>query len=157
MYVLCASDWLHGYSNRQLSDSELRQRDIFLGGSCGSTTWREDIAIPMLRKQGISYFNPQLPEWSMRYIPLEAAVKDSCSLLLYVITPDTRGITSMLEVGQPSSRLCRILVTLLRFSLHFQASHFIGQGCNVVLCIQHMELGVEVDGERVRRGDPTLL
>jgi hypothetical protein len=92
-------NWMHGYPVRSASDTELRQRDIFLGGSCGMTTWREKIAIPMLKKEGLSYFNPQLPEWSMRYIPLEAAVKDSCRLLLYVITPDTRGITSMLEVG----------------------------------------------------------
>ena len=50
------------------------------------------------RKHGISYYNPQLPEWSTHYIPLEAAIKDKCRVLLYVITDDTRGITSMLEV-----------------------------------------------------------
>ncbi|ELU06794.1 hypothetical protein CAPTEDRAFT_221758 [Capitella teleta] len=117
-------NWIHGYQVPSPSNSELRQRDLFLGGSCGFTTWREDIAIPMLKKEGMSFFNPQLPEWSMRYIPLEAAVKDSCCLLLYVITPDTRGITSMLE-----------------------ASHFIGQGCQVVLCIQPMQYGVQIEGE----------
>ena len=50
------------------------------------------------RKYGVSFFNPQLPEWSTRYIPLEAAVKDTCSLLLYVISDETRGISSMIEV-----------------------------------------------------------
>ena len=50
------------------------------------------------RKYGISFFNPQLREWNAHYIALEAAVKDSCQLLLYVITANTRGITSMIEV-----------------------------------------------------------
>ncbi|KAH9633987.1 hypothetical protein HF086_001189 [Spodoptera exigua] len=32
--------------------------EVFLGGSCNPTTWRSDIAIPMLKKMGITYFNP---------------------------------------------------------------------------------------------------
>ena len=51
------------------------------------------------RKQGISYYNPQLAEWSTHYIPMEASVKDNCQILLYVVSPVTRGITSMLEVS----------------------------------------------------------
>lgn len=31
---------------------------VFLGGSCNPTTWRVDIAIPMLKKMGITYYNP---------------------------------------------------------------------------------------------------
>ena len=59
--------------------------------------------MPAFRKSGLSYYNPQMNEWSTRYIPLEAAVKDSCRLLLYVITDDTRGVTSMLEVRTRAS------------------------------------------------------
>jgi hypothetical protein len=54
------------------------------------------------RKHGLSCYNPQMKEWSTRYIPLEAAVKDSCRLLFYVISLDTRGIASMLEVFTPA-------------------------------------------------------
>ena len=99
------TDWLRGVPSldndpmRAIADTPARHRDVFLGGTCGASTWREDIAIPAFRKRGISYYNPQMPEWSTRYIPLEAAVKDSCRLLLYVITGDTRGVTSMLEVS----------------------------------------------------------
>jgi len=52
------------------------------------------------RKRGISFYNPQLEGWSTHYIPLEAAVKDCCRLLLYVISEDTRAMTSMIEVRQ---------------------------------------------------------
>jgi len=46
----------------------------------------------------VSFYNPQLEGWSTHYIPLEAAVKDCCRLLLYVISEDTRAMTSMIEV-----------------------------------------------------------
>ena len=52
----------------------------------------------VFRKHGISFYNPQMEDWNTHYIPLEAAVKDGCRLLLYVITDDTRAMTSMLEV-----------------------------------------------------------
>jgi len=52
----------------------------------------------LCRRHGISYYNPQLEGWNTHYIPLEAALKDSCRLLLYVITEDTRAMTSMIEV-----------------------------------------------------------
>lgn len=67
-----------------------------------------------------------MEDWNMHYIALEAAVKDSCRLLLYVITDDTRAMTSMLEAG-----------------------HFIGQGCNIVLCIQDLQNGAHIDHEKL--------
>jgi hypothetical protein len=118
-------EWIHGQTSTKPED-ELRQRDVCLGGTCGSTTWREDIAVPLLRKHGISSFNPQLADWNTHYIPLEAAHKDNCKILLYVVTADTRGITSMLEAG-----------------------HYIGQGCNVVLCLQNLKYGIVIDGEKL--------
>jgi len=30
-----------------------------------------------------------------------------------------------------------------------EAAHYIGQGCNVVLCIQHLKQGVIIDGEKL--------
>ena len=63
-----------------------------------SDLWYLKACLYFNRKQGISYYNPQLPEWSTHYIPMEASVKDNCQILLYVISPLTRGITSMLEV-----------------------------------------------------------
>ena len=31
---------------------------VFLGGSCNPTSWRKDIVIPRLLKEGISFYNP---------------------------------------------------------------------------------------------------
>ncbi|XP_066993493.1 uncharacterized protein raw isoform X2 [Anabrus simplex] len=90
-------------------------RDVYLGGSCRNTTWREDIAIPILKKNGLTYFNPQLCQWSKRLIPIEAAAMDNSYVLLFVITNTTRSLASMA-----------------------MAAHYIGMNCNVVLCVQQL-------------------
>ncbi|XP_077986085.1 uncharacterized protein LOC144440573 [Glandiceps talaboti] len=123
---LCS--WL--FSN-QIKDDIYREspsmkRDIFLGGSCSTSTWREDIAIPLFRKQGITYYNPRKAQWSIRFIPLEHEAKELCTCLLYVITSTSRGVGSMVEVA-----------------------HYIGQGRNVVLCIQEVHDSTVVKGEKL--------
>jgi len=42
--------WLRGDANRQpvSSASDPRRRDVFLGGSCGSSRWRDEVAVPIL-------------------------------------------------------------------------------------------------------------
>jgi len=43
-------DWLSGGANRKLVTSlpDPRRRDVFLGGSCGSSRWRDEVAVPLL-------------------------------------------------------------------------------------------------------------
>lgn len=36
----------------------INQSTVFLGGSCNPTTWRKDIAIPMLKALNITYYDP---------------------------------------------------------------------------------------------------
>ncbi len=36
--------------------------EVFLGGSCNPTMWRRDVAIPTLKKNSITYFNPVCPQ-----------------------------------------------------------------------------------------------
>lgn len=102
-------------------------RDVYLGGSIGNrVTWREDIAIPMLRKHGLSCFNPAASACSGRLLPMEAALMDHSRVLLFVITNNTRGVSAMAL-----------------------ASHYIGLGCNIVLCVQLLTEDTDVDGEQL--------
>lgn len=103
-------------------------RDVYLGGSCHNTTWREDIAIPMLKKSGLTFFNPQLCQWSKRLIPIEAAAMDNSYVLLFVITSTTRSIASMAL-----------------------AAHYIGLNCNVVLCVQHLSDGAVIGSDKLSK------
>jgi len=73
---------------------------VFLGGSCNPTTWRVDEAIPCLSAAGISFFNPQVDNWSTELVLIESLIKSNCDTLLFVIDSDTRAIASMIEAAE---------------------------------------------------------
>ena len=86
------------------------------------------------RQHGVSYFNPQLPHWDVRMVPIEREAKERCSVLLFVISGDTLSVASMVEVA-----------------------YYLGQGRNMVLCISDIpyptQLGdtVNIEGMKVCR------
>ncbi|XP_071947867.1 uncharacterized protein [Antedon mediterranea] len=102
------------------------KRDVYLGGTCRNTTWREEISIPLLRNHGLSSFNPQLTEWDLRYIAIEAEAKENSDYMLYVIGKGSRGVASMIEVA-----------------------YYVGQGRKLVLCVQDLEYGLTIGGEKL--------
>ena len=75
--------------------------NVFLGGACGTTTWRQDTAIPTLEAAGLSYFNPQLGlgEWTEECEYIEQQAKDEADILLFVVNSRTRGVASLAEVA----------------------------------------------------------
>lgn len=104
------------------SDTTERGPDVFLGGSCNPTTWRADIAIPVLGRAGVSFYNPQTEDWSPELVQAEARAKAAAGTCLFVIDAQTRAIASMLE-----------------------AAELIGDGRDVALVVQDMPDGTEVD------------
>lgn len=70
---------------------------IFLGGSCNPTTWRKNVAIPYLELNGISYYNPQIDNWTPEVVNLERYAKQNAQLLLFVIDRQTRSTVSIVE------------------------------------------------------------
>lgn len=77
------------------------RKQIFLGGTCGNTTWRRDIAIPALEAAGVTYFDPQLGigEWTEACEAAEMKAKAEAEVLLFIITGQTRGVASLAEVA----------------------------------------------------------
>ncbi|KAL4130772.1 hypothetical protein QTP88_008161 [Uroleucon formosanum] len=73
--------------------------DVFLGGSCNPTTWRQDLAIPYLQDAGVSFYNPQVEHWSQDLIEIEHAAKESSTILFYVIDSQTRNVVSDIETA----------------------------------------------------------
>ena len=55
---------------------------MFLGGACNPTTWRRDMAIPMLTNGGIGFYNPQVDDWTAELVILEALAKGHCEILM---------------------------------------------------------------------------
>lgn len=86
-------------SASQAADQAPKQ--VFLGGACGLTTWRKDIAIPLLEAAAVSYHNPQMPlgAWKEDDQFDEMRRKDECLVQLFVINGATRGVASVAEVA----------------------------------------------------------
>ncbi|XP_059484261.1 uncharacterized protein LOC132201798 isoform X7 [Neocloeon triangulifer] len=119
-------------STNNVSISQLPSclRDVYLGGSASNSNWRDEIAIPILKKNGLSYVNPQRNSgsWGSRLVPIEAAAMDASWLLLFVITNTCRAVAPMA-----------------------MASHYIGLGCNIILCVQYLPDDCVIDGEKLSK------
>merc|ERR1712039_1028734 len=76
------------FSSSQLGRRGSSIRDVYLGGSLGSP-WREQIAVPLLKKNGLNFFNPAVCS-SSRLIPIEASAMDNSRVLLFVIQSSSR-------------------------------------------------------------------
>lgn len=111
---------------------------IFLGGSCDPTTWRKDVAIPLLDAKGVAYFNPQVADWDAAdaaykaqgiaggMTEFEAQQKLAASALVFVIDGSTRAVASMLE-----------------------SLSFAGLGRRVFVSIENMPDGTVIAGQTV--------
>jgi hypothetical protein len=72
---------------------------VFLGGVCGTTTWRQSTAIPYFNEHSITYFNPQVEEWYPELLHIEAEAKQLAQVLLFVVDGSTRAVASLIEIG----------------------------------------------------------
>ncbi|CAG7833344.1 unnamed protein product [Allacma fusca] len=89
--------------------------EVFLGGSCNPTTWRQDIAIPTLKDLGISYFNPQVSTWGPELIDLEHQAKSNAEILFFVINNQTRATVAMIEVAYVVAKQRKVILVLSGF------------------------------------------
>lgn len=101
---------------------------IFLGGTAGNSTWRKEIAIPILEEAGVTYFNPQLGvgEWTPEHQTLEAKEKEAAEVWLFVITGEARGVAALVE-----------------------AAFRIGKGGPISLAIMDMDEETMIDGVEI--------
>lgn len=107
---------------------------VFLGGSCGTTTWRRDVAIPALEAANVPYFNPQVEVWDPSLVAIERKAKERAVLHLFVITGDTRAVAPMVEATE---------LLIMRVPHDNLAEFF------VALVVEDIPEGAQVDGEVV--------
>lgn len=84
-------------ANKTVSESTSGKLQLFLGGSCNPTTWRQNVAIPFLEMNGISYYNPQVDNWTPEVVDSERYAKQNAQILLFVIDKQTRSTVSLVE------------------------------------------------------------
>jgi raw len=80
----------------------MKYPEVFLAGICGKSTWRQDIAIPLLEAAGITYYNPQYPEgtWHEGLMAVEREAKRYAHWIIDVIGGETRGTASIMEATE---------------------------------------------------------
>jgi hypothetical protein len=106
------------------SSSTISTTDIYLGGE-SPTSWLNDTAIPLIRKNGLT-FSLQDLDAGDQTTPIELSALDTSRALLFVITKETRSVATTILAG-----------------------HYIGKGCNVTLCIQDLPNDCRVKGEQL--------
>ncbi|XP_039288243.1 uncharacterized protein LOC111044525 isoform X2 [Nilaparvata lugens] len=116
--------------------------EVFLGGSCNPTTWRQNVAIPLLEKLGITYYNPQVEEWSADLLELEHVAKEQASVLFYVIDSQTRNIAGVIEAAHLAGARRKLVLVLDKY----QPGQSLASGTETISQLEYEELsaGVQV-------------
>lgn len=110
----------------------LEAPEVFLGGSCNPTTWRADVAMPELKKQGISFYNPvslplykhgmithwnsskqQVSQWTPDLIALEHRAKEKARVLFFVMDSETRASAGAIEAAHIAGQNQKPLILVL--------------------------------------------
>jgi hypothetical protein len=86
--------------------------DVFLGGSCNPTKWRYEQAIPYFESRSISYYNPQVANWTPDLIEVERHAKENALLLFFVIDYNTRSLAAIAEVCYLAALGRKIIVVM---------------------------------------------
>jgi hypothetical protein len=73
---------------------------VFLGGTCNSSLWREDL-IPLLN---VDYFNPVVEDWTPECQVREIKEREECDYVLYGLTPRMVGVYSIAELIDDSNK-----------------------------------------------------
>jgi hypothetical protein len=77
------------------------KRKVFLGGTCGSSKWRELVKPHLL----IEYYDPVcVGEWTHEAYLRELQERETADFVAYVITPKMTGVYSIAEVVDDSNK-----------------------------------------------------
>lgn len=108
---------------------------VFLGGTCNSSTWREQL-IPLLK---IDYFNPVVENWTPECQDEELRQREICDYLLYVITPKMKGAYSIAEAVDDSNK--RPEKTIFCVLLNDEGKEFSTSEFNSLVMVKRMVKG----------------
>jgi raw len=86
--------------------------EVFLGGSCNPTTWRQDTAIPLLKKLGITFYNPQVSHWGPELVELEWKAKQHATVLFFVMDNETRSVASLIEAAHSAAKQRKLILVI---------------------------------------------
>jgi hypothetical protein len=83
-----------------MKDGSVATKKVFLGGTCNESTWRDEL----IKKLTIDFFNPVVEDWTPECMAEEIKQRETCDIVLYVITPKMTGVYSIAEVVDDSNK-----------------------------------------------------
>jgi len=90
-------------SNKIVLGKKDKKKQVFLGGSCNESTWRDDL-IKLLDEDKVSFFNPVVKNWTSEDQKEEIKQRNISDYVLFVITPKMTGVYSIAEVVDDSNK-----------------------------------------------------
>ena len=88
------------------------EKVVFLGGSCGDTTWRNKL-IPKLESVGVKYFNPVVEDWNEEAQKAEEYAINYSDTILMLISPRTSSTYSLYELAKYTNTNRKVIFTYL--------------------------------------------
>ena len=89
--------------NKFEGKEELLKKAVFLGGTCGSSTWRDELAECLdFTGEDVTLVDPRVPDYVWeRDSKLEEIAKETCPVIVFGITntPNTASIYSFVEAS----------------------------------------------------------
>lgn len=76
---------------------------VFLGGTCNGSKWRDELC-SKLDSERIETFNPDVPNWTKECQAIEDKHRIEDDICLYVLTPESIGFYSYVEVTDDSNK-----------------------------------------------------
>ena len=73
---------------------------VFLGGTCNESRWRQQVIANLTT----DYFNPVVDDWTEECMAEEVRQRESCDVVLYVITPLMTGTYAIAEAVDDSNK-----------------------------------------------------
>lgn len=83
--------------DKLIIDKEDKPQRFFLGGTTAGTGWRDEV-IPELKKRELEFFDPRVEDWNDEARKKEEEEKEKCDTMLFLITPEMKGVFSVAEV-----------------------------------------------------------
>lgn len=106
----------------------MKKLTVFLGGTCGSSTWRNKLISQL--NDNIEAFNPIVENWTPECQKLEDYHKSHDDINLFVITPETNSPYSLFEIGAEATKNPKR--TIVCFLDNENGTTFDGQQAKVV-------------------------
>lgn len=97
----------------------MTQKQVFLGGTCNGSTWRETLK----PKLTINYFDPVVPNWNEAAQKEEIEERENCDYCLYYITPKMTGVYAIAEAVDDSNKRPSKVVFYFEDEAEIEFSH----------------------------------